>query len=88
MKNMTDHTAACVITVRAFSRNLTALMKRRIPDSAYVAVFIGNTPYDGLSSVANDPGTDGTVRWSGAGLNTRKITIDLTRKLSGRYRVS
>jgi hypothetical protein len=29
--------------------------------------------------VANDPGTDGTVRWSGCGLNTRKITIDLTR---------
>jgi hypothetical protein len=49
------------------------------PDTPYVAVFIGNMPYDGLSSVANDPGTDGTVRWSGAGLNTRKITIDLTR---------
>ena len=49
-------------------------------DTPYVAVFIGNTPYEGLSSVANDPGTDGTVRWSGAGLNTRKITIDLTRK--------
>lgn len=48
-------------------------------DTPYVAVFIGNTPYDGLSSVANDPGTDGTVRWSGCGLNTRKITIDLTR---------
>lgn len=45
----------------------------------YVAVFIGNQPYDGLSSVANDPGTDGTVRWSGCGMNTRKITIDLTR---------
>jgi hypothetical protein len=52
----------------------------KTPDTPYVAVFIGNTPYDGLSSVANDPGTDGTVRWSGAGLNTRKITIDLTRK--------
>jgi hypothetical protein len=45
----------------------------------FVAVFIGNHPYDGLSSVANDPGTDGTVRWAGCGLNTRKITIDLTR---------
>jgi len=49
-------------------------------DTPYVAVFIGNTPYDGVASVANDPGTDGTVRWSGCGLNTRKITIDLTRK--------
>jgi hypothetical protein len=44
-------------------------------DTPYVAVFIGNTPYDGVASVANDPGTDGTVRWSGCGLNTRKITI-------------
>src|ERR1017187_4123869 len=47
--------------------------------SPYVAVFIGNTPYDGVASVANDPGTDGTVRWSGCSLNARKITIDLTR---------
>ena len=52
----------------------------RSPDTPYVAVFIGNTPYDGLASVANDPGTDGTIRWSGAGLNTRKITMDLTRR--------
>jgi hypothetical protein len=48
-------------------------------DTPYVAVFIGNTGYDGLASVANDPGTDGTVRWSGCSLNTRKITMDLTR---------
>ena len=49
-------------------------------DTPYAAVFIGNTPYSGIASVANDPGTDGTVRWAGCGLNTRKITIDLTRK--------
>jgi hypothetical protein len=49
----------------------------------FVTVFIGNHPYDGLSSVANDPGTDGTVRWAGCGLNTRKITIDLTRMPTG-----
>jgi hypothetical protein len=48
-------------------------------NTPYVCVFIGNTPYTGISSIANDPGTDGTVRWSGCGLNTRKITIDLTR---------
>ena len=48
-------------------------------ETPYVCVFIGNTPYTGISSVANDPGTDGTVRWSGCGLNTRKISIDLTR---------
>lgn len=49
------------------------------PETPYVTVFIGNQPYEGLASVANDPGTDGTVRWAGCGLNTRKITIDLTR---------
>jgi hypothetical protein len=49
------------------------------PTTPYVCIFIGNTPYTGLSSVANDPGTDGTVRWSGCGLNTRKIRVDLTR---------
>jgi hypothetical protein len=48
-------------------------------DTPYVGIFTGNTPYTGLASVANDPGTDGTVRWSGCGLNTRKITVDLTR---------
>lgn len=48
-------------------------------DTPYVSVFIGNRPYEGVSSVANDPGTDGTVRWAGCGLNTRMITIDLTR---------
>ena len=47
--------------------------------SPYVAVFIGNTPYDGVAKVANDPGTDGTVRWSGCSLNARKIVMDLTR---------
>jgi hypothetical protein len=52
-------------------------------ETPYVAVFIGNVPYEGLSSVANDPGTDGTVRWSGCGLNTRMITIDLTRTPTG-----
>src|SRR5205085_7980478 len=48
-------------------------------ETPYVSVFIGNQPYDGLDSIANDPGTDGTVRWAGCGLNTRKIKIDLTR---------
>lgn len=48
-------------------------------DTPFVCVFIGNTPYTDISSVANDPGTDGTVRWAGCGLNTRKITLDLTR---------
>jgi len=48
-------------------------------ETPFVAVFIGNEPYQGLDSVANDPGTDGTVRWAGCGLDTRKIRVDLTR---------
>lgn len=48
-------------------------------DTPFICVFIGNKSYTGISSVANDPGTDGTVRWAGCGLNTRKIYIDLTR---------
>lgn len=48
-------------------------------DTPFVSVFIGNEPYSGLEKVANDPGTDGTVRWAGCGLNTRKIRIDLTQ---------
>jgi len=48
-------------------------------DTPYVTVFIGNAEYTGVSSVANSPGSDGTVRWAGCGLNTRKITVDLTR---------
>ncbi len=49
------------------------------PNTPYICVFIGNSPYTGISSIANDPGTDGTVRWAGCGLNTRKISVDLTR---------
>jgi pimeloyl-ACP methyl ester carboxylesterase len=48
-------------------------------NTPYVTVFIGNAPYTGLSSFANSPGSDGTVRWAGCSLNTRKITVDLTR---------
>ena len=58
------------------------------PGSPWVAVFIGNQPYDGLPSVANDPGTDGTVRWAGCGLNTRKITLDLTRTADDRVTIT
>lgn len=46
----------------------------------YVAIFIGNTGYTGLAAVANSPGTDGTVRWAGCALNSRKIGIDFRRE--------
>ena len=56
-------------------------------DTPYVTVFIGNKPYTGLSSVANSPGSDGTVRWAGCSLNTRKITVDLTRTSVDNHRM-
>ena len=49
------------------------------PDTPYVFVFCGTDAYGGIRQLANSPGMDGTVRWAGAGLNTRKIILDLTR---------
>jgi len=45
----------------------------------YAFVLIGTSDYGWLRRAVTEPGTDGTVRWSGAGLNCRKIVIDLTR---------
>jgi len=43
----------------------------------YLFTFIGDTPYTGLKgAVTASPGTDGTVRWSGCSLNSRKIFLD------------
>ena len=44
----------------------------------FVFVFCGTRGYTGLRGLVNEPGTDGTVRWAGAPLNTRKIILDLT----------
>jgi pimeloyl-ACP methyl ester carboxylesterase len=52
------------------------------PDTPYLFVFCGTDAYGGIRELANTPGMDGTVRWAGAGLNTRKITLDLTRTSS------
>jgi pimeloyl-ACP methyl ester carboxylesterase len=49
------------------------------PDTPYVFVFCGTEAYTGIRQLANSPGMDGTVRWAGAGLNTRRIVLDLTR---------
>lgn len=45
----------------------------------YVFIFCGNAGYDGLRKLVTEPGTDGTVRWAGCSLNSRKIVLDLTR---------
>lgn len=44
----------------------------------YVFTFCGNKAYTGFRAFVNKPGTDGTVRWAGCALNSRKIRLDLT----------
>lgn len=47
-------------------------------DTPWPFVFIGSRSYGGLRSLFTNPdGSDGTVRWSAAGLNTRKFLVDL-----------
>jgi pimeloyl-ACP methyl ester carboxylesterase len=48
------------------------------PDTPYPFIFCGNRAYDGIRGLINDLGSDGTVRWAGVSLNSRKITMDLT----------
>lgn len=49
-------------------------------DTPYLFTFCGDTAYKGLKGlVTASPGTDGTVRWAGCSLNTRKIMLDFTR---------
>lgn len=45
----------------------------------YVFIFCGNQGYDGLRGLANTAGSDGTVRWAGCALNSRKLILDLTQ---------
>lgn len=49
----------------------------------YVFIFIGKQAYGGLRSAVNRPGTDGTVRWSGCSLTSRKVVLDFTRPETG-----
>jgi pimeloyl-ACP methyl ester carboxylesterase len=57
----------------------------------YPFVFMGLHSYTGIRRAVNEPGTDGTIRWAGAGFNARKIAIDLTvdpaRKVAKRVTV-
>lgn len=62
-------------------------------DTPYVFTFCGNTQYSGLrGAITNSAGTDGTVRWAGCTLNTRKITIDFTKadndEINKRYTIT
>jgi pimeloyl-ACP methyl ester carboxylesterase len=47
------------------------------PDTPWVFILCGDSPYPGWQQFVNMPGTDGTVRWAGTALNTRKIVVNL-----------
>jgi hypothetical protein len=48
------------------------------PETPFVFTFCGNRNYGFWKNLVTDEkGSDGTVRWAGAPLNSRKITIDL-----------
>jgi hypothetical protein len=56
-------------------------------ETPYVFTFCGNKQYGGLrGAVTNSPGTDGTVRWAGCSLNTRKLILDFTKPQDGKGR--
>lgn len=48
------------------------------PGAVLATVLCGNTGYDGISAIANRPGTDGTVRVAGANLNALRIGVDFS----------
>ena len=49
----------------------------RSADTPYPFIFVGLKGYEGIRALADQPGTDGTVRWAGVGFNVRKIVLDL-----------
>jgi pimeloyl-ACP methyl ester carboxylesterase len=51
----------------------------RDPDSPYVFILCGTEGYGGIRQLAREEGSDGTVRWAGCSLDTRKITLNLAR---------
>ncbi len=49
------------------------------PDTPFVFVFCGTGTYGGLRKIVDKPGTDGTVRRAGCGMNVRAIALDMTQ---------
>jgi len=63
----------------------------KTPESPFPFVFVGLEDYGWLRrQFAGEPATDGTVRWAGAGFDSRKITLDLTqqRRVDDRARIA
>lgn len=50
----------------------------------FAFVLIGNRGYRGLKGLVSPDGSDGTVRWAGAALNTRKFVLDLSTRPGAR----
>lgn len=50
----------------------------------YVFVFCGTQGYSGIRRFVSPPGSDGTVRWAGCSMDTRKVVVDLTMEGVGR----
>ena len=48
------------------------------PEAILCTVLIGNAGFSGISSIANRPGSDGTVRLSTANLNAKSLVLDFT----------
>lgn len=48
------------------------------PEAILCTVLIGNSGFSGISSIANRPGSDGTVRLSTANLNAKSLILDFT----------
>jgi hypothetical protein len=60
----------------------------RTAATPYPFVFVGLKDYGWLRRAVTEPGTDGTVRWSGVGFNSRKVRVDLTVEPTRRRRIA
>ncbi|MSO56976.1 MAG: hypothetical protein EXQ55_08670, partial [Acidobacteria bacterium] len=60
----------------------------RSSSTPYAFIFVGLEDYGWLKRTTTEPGTDGTVRWSGVGFNSRKIRMDLTVEPTRKQRIT
>jgi hypothetical protein len=60
----------------------------RTSNTPYPFIFVGLRDYGWLKRGVTEPGTDGTVRWSGVGFNSRKVKINLTAEPTRQRRVT
>jgi hypothetical protein len=60
----------------------------RSSSTPYPFIFVGLEDYGWLKRTITEPGTDGTVRWSGVGFNSRKIRMDLTVEPTRKQRIT